>query len=478
MLTLVNANRMCPPVAPIGLDYVATTARLSGLDTTVLDLGLVDDPISALRAHFERCSPALVGISFRNVDDCFWPSATSFVSDLVELVATIRQHTEAPIVLGGVGYSIFADRLVHETAADFGIRGDGETAVVQLTDTLDRRGRLEDVPGLVWRDRGRLVCNPPAWPPELRVATSRDAIDNVRYFELGGQAGVETKRGCPRRCIYCADPVAKGGSARTRAPEEICDEFEALAAQGIDVVHLCDGEFNLPRGHALAVCERLNARHLGERVRWYTYAAVKPFDTELALAMRRSGCVGINFTTDAGSDEMLLHYGHPHRRADLEGIVGLCRQHGMACMLDLLLGGPGETPATLAETISWVKQLAPDCVGASLGLRLYPGTPVASLASEHDDSQSPPGILRKYAGRIDLLRPTFYVSPALGERPATLVRELIDGDPRFFPPSEAAPGGHAEGDHNYNANTPLSRAIAAGARGAYWDILRQLAISS
>ncbi len=474
MLTLINANRMNPPVAPIGLDYVATAARLAGFETCILDLCLANDPVAALRAHFDHCSPILVGVSFRNVDDCFWPSATSFVPNLTELIATIRQHSACPIVLGGVGYSIFAERLVQEAGADFGIRGDGETAIVRLRNALARRERLEDVPGLVWRNRDRLVCNRPAWPQRLHVPTSRDAIDNRRYFELGGQAGVETKRGCPRRCIYCADPVAKGDSARTREAKEIGDEFETLAAQGIDVVHLCDGEFNLPRAHAAAVCENLIARRLGDRVQWYTYAAVTPFDAELAGLMRRAGCVGINFTSDAGSDEMLSRYGHAHRRDDLATVVRLCREHSMACMLDLLLGGPGETPATLAETIAWAKYVAPDCVGASLGLRLYPGTPAARLVSGAGETVSNSGILRKYGGRIDLLQPTFYISPALGERPATLVRDLIAGDLRFFPPAEAAPEGHAEGDHNYNANAPLARAIASGARGAYWDILRRL----
>jgi radical SAM superfamily enzyme YgiQ (UPF0313 family) len=475
MLTLINANRMQPPVAPIGLDYVATTTRLAGFDTCVLDLCLTTDPGSALRKHFHRNGPRLVGVSFRNVDDCFWPSATSFVTDLIELVAAVRQHSDSPVALGGVGYSIFADRLVEETGADFGIRGDGETATVRLLGALEGRERFADVPGLVWRDHNRLVCNPPAWPQGLEIPTSRDAIDNRRYFELGGQAGVETKRGCPRSCLYCADPVAKGNLARTRDPEQISSEFEALAAQGVDVVHICDGEFNLPRAHAARVCESLIARHLGDRVRWYTYAAVTPFDAELAGLMRRAGCVGINFTSDAGSDEMLATYGHPHRRQHLATAVRLCREHGIACMLDLLLGGPGETPETLADTVAWSKHVGPDCVGASLGLRLYPGTPAAGLVPGAGVTENDSGILRKYAGRVDLLHPTFYISPALGEHPATLVRDLIAGDPRFFPPAEAAPEGHAGGDHNYNANAPLTRAIASGARGAYWDILRRLA---
>jgi hypothetical protein len=87
------------------------------------------------------------------------------------------------------------------------------------------------------------------------------------------------------------------------------------------------------------------------------------------------------------------------------------------------------------------------------------------------------GIRRKYSGPINLLKPTFYISMALGERPAELVRDLIDGDKRFFEPALEAGSQTAEGDaanYNYNENLLLTQAIQKGARGAYWDILRQL----
>ena len=77
-----------------------------------------------------------------------------------------------------------------------------------------------------------------------------------------------------------------------------------------------------------------------------------------------------------------------------------------------------------------------------------------------------------------MLKPTFYVAPALGANPARLIRDLIAGDPRFFEPADPAPAA-AEGDdpyadYNYNENQALAAAIAEGARGAYWDILRRL----
>ncbi len=473
MLTLVNTNRMQPLIAPIGLDYVAGAARAAGMEAEVLDLALADNPDAALRDHFAARDPLLVGLTFRNVDDCFWPSAEWFVPDLAESVAQIRTVTDAPIVLGGVGFSIFPRRLVDATGADFGVHGDGEEAVVALVRELEGDRRFERVPGLVWRDDGRVCCNPPAWPEAVSLPTARAWIDNAAYFRLGGQGAVETKRGCDRRCIYCADPLAKGPRLRRRDPAEVADEVASLAAQGVDVLHLADSEFNVPRDHAVAVCEELIRRRVGDRVRWYGYLAVMPFDAGLARSMRRAGCVGIDFTGDAAADVMLETYRQPHRQEELTSAIRLCRENGITVMIDLLLGGPGETPETVAETVGFLKRAGPDCAGAALGIRIYPGTEVAERVAAEGPLEGNPAIRCRYDGPVDLFRPTFYISPALGENPAALVKDLIAGDQRFFEPAEEVAGEAGKG-YNYNDNAPLVEAIARGQRGAYWDILRRI----
>jgi radical SAM superfamily enzyme YgiQ (UPF0313 family) len=476
MLTLINANRMLPPIAPVGLDYLAEAARRAGFEVDLLDLCLAEDHCAALAEYFADHRPELVGVSLRNVDDCFWPSGATFLPDLKQIVDAVRALSDAPIVLGGVGFSIFARQIVEYTGADFGIRGDGEQACLALLGQLRGQRHWQQVEGLIYREGGNLRNNPPAWPRQLSIPTRRDTVDNATYFRRGGQIGVETKRGCPRRCIYCADPLAKGAATRVRSPSEVADEVEALLAQGIDVLHLCDSEFNVPPDHARLICDELVRRQLPRRVRWYAYLAVTPFDDDLARRMAVAGCVGINFTSDAAHPGMLATYRQPHSREDLAQAVKLCRQHGMAVMLDLLLGGPSETPRTVAETIRFVKQIDPDCAGAALGVRIYPGTAMAELVAAEGPLETNPNVRRHYEGPIDLLWPTFYVSSALGEHPARLVRDLIAGDERFFPPVDPSPAADSDlpGDHNYNQNQALIEAIAAGARGAYWHILRGL----
>jgi radical SAM superfamily enzyme YgiQ (UPF0313 family) len=461
---------MVPAIGPIGLEYVAEAAARAGIDVGILDLALSAEPDRSLREHLSGCSPMLIGLSFRNVDDCFWPSAQWFVPGLAELVHRIRGLSEAPIVIGGVGFSVFARQIVEYTGADFGIHGDGEQATISLYRQVQGGQQYEKVEGLVWRCNGAMQSNQPAWPAEISLPARREMVDNRVYFARGGQCGFETKRGCNRRCLYCADPLSKGPAPRSRKPGEVADEIESLLVQGIDVLHTCDAEFNVPRSHALAVCAEMIRRSLGQKVRWYAYLAVTPFDAELAGAMRQAGCVGINFTGDSASETMLRTYRQPHRADDLATAVRLCRANGMKVMIDLLLGGPGETPQTAGETISFIKQVSPDCAGASLGIRVYPGTGMVDALQRQGPLDANPGLRRKYPGPIDLFRPTFYISPALGREPARLIKDLIAGDQRFFEPMAEQPDAEAT-DHNYNDNTDLVEAIRQGAHGAYWDIL-------
>lgn len=287
MLTLINGNRMTPPIAPLGLDYVGGALRRAGIEVDLLDLCLTENADDTVRRYFAARQAELIGVSFRNVDDCFWPSGASFVPELETLVSLLRKLSDAPIVIGGVGYSILAPEVLQCTGAHFGIRGDGEEALVELVAELRASRRWDRVGGLLWREGGAMWANAPAWPLRLSVPTAREIVDNAAYFCLGGQIGVETKRGCSRQCSYCVDPLAKGPTVRPRPAAEVAEEMESLLCQGIDVFHLCDAEFNLPPDHARTVCDELIRRGMGSRCRWYAYLAVVPFDADLCGAWPR-----------------------------------------------------------------------------------------------------------------------------------------------------------------------------------------------
>ncbi len=468
---LVNTNRMKPPIAPIGLDYLADSITDAGHDAHLLDLCFSENAAADLASAVRNVSPQAVGVAVRNTDDCYFSGGAFFLPEVREVVSALRNLTDAPVVLGGVGFSVTPEAAMDFCGADYGISGDGELAFVRFLSALEEGCGFEQVPGLLHRAAGSLRRNPPHETPlNLLPLRSRSFVDNARYFREGGQAGFETKRGCSMKCIYCADPVAKGRNVRVLPPKAVVAELKALWSQGIDHFHTCDSEFNIPTEHAKDVCREIIAAGLGGRVRWYAYCSAAPFDDELADLMKRAGCAGIDFGADSGSDAVLSRLGRHFTRDDVVRTADLCHRHGITFMYDLLIGGPGETKQTIRETIDLMKHIDADCVGLSVGVRIYEGTPLAAFVSRQMAAGSDAGIYGAKTGNPGFLMPVFYISPEVGTEIVDYVRQLVAGDERFFVPGTEP----TESNYNYSDNEVLVRAVASGARGAYWDILRRI----
>ncbi|MBI2864719.1 MAG: cobalamin B12-binding domain-containing protein [Chloroflexi bacterium] len=468
---LINPNQMKPAVAPVGLDYLGDALQRAGFDAEVLDLCWSEDPLADIRRRLEGERAAAVGFTIRNTDDCYFASQDYFLSRYKLMLETVKASSQAPVVLGGAGFSVMPEAVLDYCEADLGIWGEGEAAFVELVTKLAQGESIYAVPGLVYHRDGNIQRNRPAFMPLHAVeAPARSLIDNSRYLSEGGQGSIETKRGCSKGCVYCADPVSKGRSIRLRSPASVADEIENLLARGVDCLHFCDSEFNVPDFHARAVCEEMARRGLGAKVRWYTYASPVPFDDDLAGLMRLAGCVGINFGADSGCDRLLRRLGRDFVAADLVRTADICRRHGLVFMCDLLLGGPGETRDTLGETIDLMRRIAPDCVGAAVGLRVYPNTAFARWLRGQGPIAANPNLQGAVADNESFVAPIYFVNAELGENPLSYVAGLIGGDQRFFVGSREEAGQN----YNYNDNSLLVNAIRSGRRGAYWDILRRL----
>ena len=462
---MVNTNIARPPVSPVGLEYVAEALLEAGLPVSVLDLSFEADWKEALRSALAADEPVAVGLTVRNTDDCCFATRSSFLPWIREVVAEVKEITKLPVFLGGVGFSTLPQATLTITQADFGIEGDGEEIATAVVHCLRKRQDPRHLPNVVYRQDGRVNRNPRV-DVDLRhlPLPRRRLFAKQRYEQLVGMVGVETKRGCPGRCIFCADPVAKGARVRLRPPHMVAAELKDLLEQGVSWFYLCDSEFNLPLGHAKEVCQALIKKGLADRIRWYTYCSPTPFDAELARLMKRAGCAGINFGVDSLSQEQLQRLGRSHSPEDVYELVQLLSREGMNYMFDFLLGGPGETPETVKTTIEKVREWDVPLAGIAAGVRVYPGTPLAeAIASGALREGLHPKAVENPA------QPLFYLSPYLGQDVSTLIGELVGGDPRFLVLAE--PGG--AGSYNYAGAGKLSQLIQRGARGAYWDILRQ-----
>ncbi|MBW1841067.1 MAG: radical SAM protein [Deltaproteobacteria bacterium] len=471
-IVLVNPNPMNPPVTPVALDYLGDACSSAGIDVDLVDYSVEPDWRKKLSGVLAE-TPILVGVTVRNIDDSYFASRDFSLVRILPVMEEIRRLTDAPVCLGGIGFSIFPSETFAFCDVPYGICGDGEEGLVGLVNALEGKRELNTVPGLIWKENGIFRKNTIS-PVLLETMdlSSRSLIDNKYYYENGGQVGFETKRGCPLNCTYCPEPVIRGKTVSLRDPLNVVKELTHLYNRGIDVFHTCDSEFNCPYTHAVQVSTAIVESGLGRKIKWYAYCSPAHFTDELAGLMRRAGCVGIDFGADHGDDQMLHRLGHNYTAADLIHVREICTKHDIICMFDLLLGSPGETRASIESTIRLMKKIKPERVGISLGIRLYPMTRIGRQVLEvsKGNLSENPNLFGNLTDNESLFRPVYYFDARLGEDVEDWLHDLIDDDPRFLLGRRT----DAKLNYNYNDNPELAAAIKQGHRGAYWDILRRI----
>jgi len=207
---LVNTNRVKPPIAPLGLDYLADALVQERHQVTVLDLCFHENVELAIRQTLRNFEPQVIGLTIRNTDDCYFTGGAFFLPDISKVVQLLRESCDVPIILGGVGLSVAPEAILEFVGADIAVVGSGEDSFLLFLQALADGVDPGTVPNLVIR-RGNSFKRTEVriFDNECTRYRSRALVDNVRYFREGGQAGFETKRGCDRTCIYCADQLQR-----------------------------------------------------------------------------------------------------------------------------------------------------------------------------------------------------------------------------------------------------------------------------
>lgn len=473
---LINTNLIRPPVAPIGLDYIGSALVKNGFEVELLDLNFSKNIKEDIRKKLTGSSFLAIGVTIRNTDDCYYLSQDNFLIQIKDIMKHIRKYSESPIILGGGGFSVMPLNIINYLKADFGVMGDGEFILPELLGVIRENKKypdaLNNIRGVVSRGTSYKIIGLQNGSLKEYPLSDRDLVDNKRYFNEGGMGSVETKRGCNRRCIYCADPLIKGSKLRTRPVKTVIEEIEKLTHKNINYIHFCDSELNIPINHATELLNQIIENRLGDKIRWYSYMSPIPFDENFIKLLKKSGCEGINFGVDSTHTMILKNLGRAHNLEDLRNISKLCSKYKIRFMFDLLLGGPGEDKDTIKYTIDSVKKLNPTCVGISCGIRIYPGTTLSSMIRK--DTSPGKNLYGNISSNNNFLRPVFYLSEKIGKDLIGYTNSLVSEDRRFF----IGASDKSDKNYNYNENLKLQKAIKSGYRGAFWDILQRLNFNS
>jgi radical SAM superfamily enzyme YgiQ (UPF0313 family) len=405
LLVSVNREDQPHPVYPLALEHLAAALRAAGHEARLLDVRKAEADGIAIAAAIRAARPDLVGVSVRNVDNNQSAGTKDYLPELLAVMAEIRQATPAPVVLGGSGYSLFPREILRLSGADAGVAGPGEEALVVLAGRAAAAAPLDrgaDIPGLVVRRGVVVVETAPGRPDALPGVPDRDP-DLVRhYWREGGPLSLQVSRGCPWGCAYCTYPLLEGRRAVRRDASAAVDEIQGLQERtGVGHFFVVDSVFNADPALADAFAGEILRRKL--RVTWSAFLTPKGVTRERAERWKASGLEGAELGVDALCDPVLRAYGKPFDAREARAAVAACAAADLPCIVYLILGGPGETRATLEETVAAAGALPRAVVCAFAGMRVYPGTALAARAAAE-------GVVPAGAS---LLAPRFYFSPGV-----------------------------------------------------------------
>jgi len=396
---LINVNTCSTPypVFPLGLGHLASSLEASGYRTHLLDLAVYPNDLEDI---LRRQKPDIVGLSLRNIDDIHIENTQFYAPALTDITKRIRALTDAAVVLGGSGYSLFPEALLKATGADFGIAGEGECALPALLDALAAGNGHEHIPGIVYSVDGSVVVN-------RKRACAVDAILTpamprrlaAYYIQTSSMLNIQTQRGCGYKCSYCTYPLIEGTRFRRRSPQSVCDDIRAAQRAGARYVFIVDSVFNTSRSHVVALCEEILRRRL--RIKWGCFLRPKGLTQSLMNLMARAGLTHIEFGSDSLCDSVLEAYGKGFTFGDVLHASECARMAGVHFAHFLIVGGPTETEKTVREGFANSTCIKRTVFFPFVGVRLYPDTPLHAWALSE-------GTVARDA---DLLKPYFYVTP-------------------------------------------------------------------
>jgi radical SAM superfamily enzyme YgiQ (UPF0313 family) len=234
------------------------------------------------------------------------------------------------------------------------------------------------IKGIAWRKGSEIVLNMPRpFVQELDdfPMPMHELLPLQKYrmpLIKGPFTFIVTSRGCPAGCTYCIKHVSYQYSVRLRSPRLLVEEMKILKGMGINNIHMYSDLFTVNREQVMELCELMIQENLN--IRWMCNSRVDYVDEEMLQLMSRAGNWLISWGIESGNEQILKHarkgaYPDKARRA-----LAWAKKAGIKNWGYFIIGLPGETEATIRQTIDFAKSLPLDIALFHVAAP-YPGTP-------------------------------------------------------------------------------------------------------
>ncbi len=359
----------------LGVMSIAGMLRAHGHEA---DLILIDEHPKNYSNLIESYHPDLIAFSFMT-GNREWAFATA---------RALKEKFAAPIIMGGVHPTLFPEDIDLRTA-DYVCIGEGEYPVLELLNALDEGKDGSEIKNLWCRNNGEVIKNP-----------LRDLIQDFDplplpyreiYYKYRFIRNLPIKRfisgiGCPYHCTFCHNPLQKkiyadkGKFIRKKSVARVIREVRQVKDHyPLKNVHFSDDTFVLDKGwlkEFLAAYRREISLPFSCNIR------IDQVDENIIGDLAKSGCYGISFGIESGSDRIRNIILKKHlKEEDIITNAKIIKRYGIKMIVTNLMGVPEETLDDAFKTVAINQKIGADYTRAGV-LIPYPKTEIVDYAIE------------------------------------------------------------------------------------------------
>lgn len=251
---------------------------------------------------------------------------------------------------------IGADIYIHESQ--------GELTLSRVLAALRPGGAgLASVPNLVYFDEKKKLQRTPKEPE------ANDLDENVvdwtsfdpSYYAPTAQ--MRTARSCAFKCSFCRYPVMAGALTLTSI-DVVEKEMRYLAEHGVKNLVFIDDTFNVPLPRFKELCRMMIRNRFS--FDWFSYFRCGNADDAAFDLMAEAGCKGVFLGIESGDNGVLKNMNKFAKIERYAHGIGKLNERKIQSFASLIVGFPGETEATVQNTIDFVQASSPTYYRAEL----------------------------------------------------------------------------------------------------------------
>jgi radical SAM superfamily enzyme YgiQ (UPF0313 family) len=382
---------------PVWAGLMASFCRQRGFSVEIIDAEAEGIAAAEIAERVQYLKPVLAAVIVYGHQ----PSASTQIMTAAGQVCTAIKESspKQPVLLVGGHVAALPERTLREERADFVAAGEGLHTLVALIGALKTsHPDFSSVPGLWYRDEGRIDSNPDV--PLVGNLDSEmpgqawDLLPMERYRAhnwhcLGGHerqpyAAIYTTLGCPYHCSFCCiqAPFKSGEKAsgikestnsyRYWSPDAVIAQIDLLVNKyGVRNLKIADEMFVLNRKHVLGICERIIER--GYDLNVWAYTRVDTVKDGMLEKLKAAGFNWLAFGIEAGAELVRADVDKPFAQEEVADVLDRVRDAGINIIGNYIFGLPEDNLETMQATLDLALDL--NCEFANFySAMAYPGS--------------------------------------------------------------------------------------------------------